>query len=768
VARTLTVSAVPNWTLDYQNGALALPYFVNAGIPPEAHGGSSQSGWKTPAQLNDCDDIFVMPHADPKWATHGHLLDWNLDSKGSIWTGCHAGSALENMYNPANPSQQTNFLTKKVTTPGPGIILPVLGSTAYAQNTLILWGNHDDGTLPYSYHDNQDPVMQFMGTMDAAVLNGSEQVYIPVKGVGSGWRPTTVHGVYDPDHPQAATVPATENDVAAIVAYGYGFGDPNRGYVMMEASHKFQGTTPPYIAAQRVFFNFSFLSGKLKTPDPEITTSFPTIVSGTTQELTFNVEPPRTIDEFTILWTSSCGGTFSPNNAQTVQFTAPIVTQPTNCIIRVELIDLCGRTYSSTTPTTITCDLQVTTTLNPPCYGLTNGSVVMSISNGTAPYAWNWTRSGGGSGSGTGTTISGLSPGTYTVTVSANGGSGCSKTFTVTLTENPQIVPVATPVHVLCNGASTGGVNLSVSGGSPGYTYAWTKTGGGFSATTQNISGLTPGTYHVTVTDSKGCTAAASATVTQPDAITVTPAITNLTCNGQNTGSISLAGVDAVTGGVGPYTYLWSNGSAASAITNLAAGTYSVTVTDANGCTKLQSGITVTQPSAITISSAVASPILCNGGTSTITVTASGGTGSLQYSLNGGTYQSGNQFTGITASAAPYIINVIDANNCTVTTTVTVTQPAALSLSAVITPETCTGDADGDIVLTVTGGSSGYTYDWSNDGYENPDNDSKDLVNVPAGTYTVIVTDSNGCTATGTYTITIAYPEPVQPSEINH
>jgi hypothetical protein len=772
VAKTLTVSAMPNWTLDYQNGAIALPYFANAGIPPSAYGGNLQSGWKTPAQLNDCDDVFVMPHADPKWATHSNLLDWNLNSKGSIWTGCHAGSALENMYNPANPSQQTNFLTKKVTTPGTGIILPVFGSTAYSQNSLILWENHDDGTPPYSYHDNQDPVMQFMGIIDAAVLNGSEQIYIPVKGVGSGWRESTVHGVYDPDHPEAASVPASENDVAAVVAYGRGFGDPNRGWVMMEASHKFQGTTAPFIAAQRIFFNFSFLAGKTKSPDPEISTTFPNVPSGGSEQLSISVSPPRTIDEFTVQWTSSCGGSFTqliPEDKSKIIFNAPVVSSPTNCNITVTLTDGCNRSYKATGILLITCNLQVATTINSPCFGQSNGSIVMNITGGTPNYNWSWTRTGGGTGSGSGTssptTISGLAAGTYTVTVASNSGAGCSKTFTVTLTANPAIIANATPVNVLCNGASTGSVNLTVSGGTPGYTYTWTRTGGGYSATTQNINGLPAGIYNVTVTDSKGCTQTASATVTQPDAITVTPSITNLTCNGQSTGSITLV-PDLVTGGLPPYTYLWSNGSASPTISNLAAGSYSVTVTDANGCTKLQSGISVTQPSAITASAGF-SAISCNGGTSIITVTASGGTGTLQYSLNGASYQPGNQFTGISASATPYIISVKDANNCTTTTSVTVTQPAPLALSATVAPETCTGFNDGAITLNVSGGTGTYTFNWSD--LDPPPAEPQNRTGLAGGTYSVTVTDANNCSVTlSNIVVPVTNPNPVQPGGINH
>ncbi len=765
VFKTLTVSSSPRWTLDKQNGKIALPFFANAGIPPSAHGGLTNTLWKLPADLNDCDDIFVMPHADPLWSTHQNLLPWNLNSKGSIWLGCHAGSALENLFNPSNPSQQMNFLSNKVTTPGPGIVLPPsIVTVAYAQNSLIVWTNHDDGTPPYSYSNPADPIMQFMGIMDAATLNGSEQIFIPVNGVNSGWRSTTVTGVFDPDHPERAS--NEERHRAAVLAYGRGFGDVNRGYVMMQGAHNIAGgTTPANIAAQRAFFNFSFLSSKVKSPDPQVTTDFTTILSGTTQTLGFSVQPPRYIEEFTVAWSSTCGGTFSPASPPSptsIQFTAPIVTSPINCDVTITLTDLCGRVYKSTSIVPVVCGITVTTVATPACFGQSNGSIAMNITGASGPFVWTWNRSGGGSGSGSGTTISGLAPGSYRVTVTANNGTGCSNTFTTSVVQNPQIFATASPVNVLCFGG-TGGVNLTVTGGTPGYTYSWTKSPSPtVIATSQNLSGVTPGTYNVTVTDSRNCTATASATVTQPAAISFNPSVINLLCNGVSTGSIN----PQVSGGTPNYTYLWNDGNTSAIRNNLAAGNYSVIVTDANGCSANSGTITVTQPTAIT-ASANAPAIGCNGGNTTITVTASGGTGTLEYSLNGGTYQSSNQFTGVTASPTPYIITVRDANLCTRTTSITVTQPAPIQISAAVTPEFCTGDNDGAITLTVTGGTGPYTFNWTD--LTPPPVEPQNRTGLAGGTYSVTVTDANNCSATlSNIMVPVTNPEPVAPGSINH
>ena len=140
-----TLRNVPRWTLDKKNGKLAVEYFMNAGIPQDAYGGNNGAGWKNPSELDCCDDLFVLPHAEPSWAVHQRLYSWNLECKGGLWDGCTSGSAIENMVNPSDRNQQTNFLTVK----DPAF----KGSSGiYANsNTLMLWGTHKDGTPPYTH-----------------------------------------------------------------------------------------------------------------------------------------------------------------------------------------------------------------------------------------------------------------------------------------------------------------------------------------------------------------------------------------------------------------------------------------------------------------------------------------------------------------------------------------------------------------------------------------------------------------------------------------
>ena len=759
------IYSAPRWTLDKQNGAIAQGYLNNAGIPATAYGGSTNTNWKNPADLGACDDIFAMPHADPTWATHNNLIAWNSTYKGSIWLGCTAGSALHNMFNPANINQQGNFLTDKtmVTTaanPNPGtgqntgVILPSLGTKTYCQNTLLLWTNHNVGSLPYTYENSGDPVMQFMGSMDASLTYGAEQIYIPM--ISGGWLSTTTVSVYDPDHTQK--VDGAYNHRAALVVYGYGFGNSNNGKVMIQAAHSAtRDTKPDNIAAQRAFLNFSLLAAKVTAPEPTVTFELGTIASGSSSAVTFSLGGTRTVSEFDIAWSSSCGGSFSPTNTQNTTFTAPGVASPTTCLLTVTLTEkaACGKVYSSSVGANIICSVIISPMVHASCYGQNNGSIDMNITGGAGPYVWTWTKTGGGTGSGSGTTISNLVPGTYTVHVISSNGLGCDATFTTTITENPQISLSSTPSNILCYGSATGSVNAILSGGTPPYIYSWSN-----GASTQNLSQVIAGTYTLTVTDSKGCTATTSSTITQPTTIVATPTVTNVSSYGLLDGSVSLA----VSGGVSPYSYLWSDGATTKDRSGLAAGTYSVVVTDANGCLRTVNGITITQPAALTLT-AGASAILCYGvGNSTITASGGGGVGSLQYSLNGGTYQSSNIFSNVVVSSTPYTITVKDGLGMTKSTSVTVSQPSPIVLSFAKTNESCPGGLNGAVTLTASGGTGTYTYDWAD---VSGTNNSKDRTGLAAGTYSVTVTDTNACTATSSVIIADISTNPVTPGTIS-
>ncbi len=227
----------------------------------------------------------------------------------------------------------------------------------------------------------------------------------------------------------------------------------------------------------------------------------------------------------------------------------------------------------------------------------------------------------------------------------------------------------------------------------------------------------------MTVTDSNGCTATTSTTITQPAAVlALSSTQVDVLCNGNNTGSINLT----VTGGTATYTYLWSNSSTIEDPQNLVAGTYSVTVTDANGCTATTNA-TLTQPAAALALSTTQVDVLCNGNnTGSINLTVTGGTATYTYLWsNGSTIEDPQNLT-----SGTYSVTVTDANGCTATTSATITEPAAvLALSTTQVDVLCNGNNTGSINLTVTGGTATYTYLWSNG------STIEDPLNLVAGTY---------------------------------
>ncbi|SDV99783.1 Por secretion system C-terminal sorting domain-containing protein [Flavobacterium degerlachei] len=370
---------------------------------------------------------------------------------------------------------------------------------------------------------------------------------------------------------------------------------------------------------------------------------------------------------------------------------------------------------------------------NVSCKNGNDGAVKANVSGGTAPYTYQWAGSPTGDGT---DSVTGLTAGTYGLTVTdAN---GCVSTSSVTITEPALLVATAVVnVNVTCNGLFDGEATAAATGGTAPYTYLWSNA-----ATTARISGVASGTYNVTATDANGCTSASSVTITEPTALSASIASqTNVSCNGGANGSSTVT----VTGGTAPYTYLWSNGATTASITGVIAGTYNVTVTDANGCTSATS-VKITQPTVLSASIASQTNISCNGvatGSSTVTVT--GGTAPYTYLWsNGATTAS---ITGVIAGT--YNVTATDANGCTSVTSVTITEPTALSASiASQTNISCNGDATGSSIVSVTGGTAPYTYLWSNGAT------TASITGVIAGTYNVTATDANGCTSATSVTIT--------------
>jgi hypothetical protein len=399
----------------------------------------------------------------------------------------------------------------------------------------------------------------------------------------------------------------------------------------------------------------------------------------------------------------------------------------------------------------------ITSQTNVSCNGLSNGSVNLSVTGGTpisgggASYTYSWSNSVSTED------LSSLVAGTYSVVVTdAN---SCTATASVTITQPATLVPsITSSSNVSCNGLSNGSVNLSVtggtaiSGGGANYTYSWSN-----SVSTEDLSSLVSGTYSVVVTDANSCTATASVTITQPAALV--PSITsstNVSCNGLSNGSVNLSvtGGTAISGGGANYTYSWSNSASTEDLSSLVSGTYSVVVTDANSCTATAS-VTITQPATLVPSITSSTNVSCNGlSNGSVNLSVTGGTpisgGGASYTYSWSNSASTEDLSSLVAGT--YSVVVTDANSCTATASVTITQPVVLLASiSSSTNATCNGFADGTVNLSVTGGTSlpsNYSYSWSNSSI------TEDLSGLAAGTYSVVVTDANSCTATASVTIT--------------
>jgi hypothetical protein len=530
-------------------------------------------------------------------------------------------------------------------------------------------------------------------------------------------------------------------------------------------------------------FEFTCLTTPGNTP---VTTTFTNLASNVKQKLvtagTFNGRRfaehngVTSSNVFTFRWTAPTAGTGS------IKFYA--------CGLAVNGLngdngDNASAGASLTlTESVVTNPLSVTGTVtNVSCNGGNNGAISITPAGGTSPYTYNW---GGGI---TAQNRSNLAAGTYTVTVTDNTSATSTATFTVT--QPAAVTASGTPTNILCNGGNNGAINITAAGGTGPYTYNW-----GSGVTTEDRTNLTAGTYTVTVTDTRSCTGTATFTLTQPAAVSVSGTPTNILCNGGNNGAINIT----ATGGTAPYTYNWGNSVTTEDRTNLTAGTYTVTVSDSRSCTGTAT-YTLTQPAALSASNTPGT-INCFGGNTTIAVTGSGGTspytGTGTFTVTAGNYSytvtdnngctattaaNITQPTQLTASAnnitipctggsgtvtvtasggtAPYTgtgnftvttpgiqnYQVTDSKGCTATATSTVSSSSGLSVTGNTTSLTCNGVCNGAVNVTVTGGSSPYTYAWSNN------TTTPNQTGLCAGTYTQTVTDNANCSIVNSFVV---------------
>lgn len=390
---------------------------------------------------------------------------------------------------------------------------------------------------------------------------------------------------------------------------------------------------------------------------------------------------------------------------------------------------------TATAQTTVTQPDTLQTTLNtqpPPCFG-SLGQISSQTQGGTLPYAYLWSDSANNDLS-----LS-IGAGSYTLTVTdAN---ACTATAQANLNEPPLLTIDEVSINdALCFGTASGSIGVSVGGGTAVYQYTWSNTANN----TANIGNLPADTYTLTVTDANACTATQSYTIAQPTPLLLQLYTDTIACFGGTAGVYSTA-----QGGIAnTYAYQWSNGNNTSQIDAALAASYTLTVTDVNGCSITQS-INLVQPPILQSSVQTLSPTCYDSANGAAEASSSGGT--MPYSYAWSSLIADTTFFANNLVAGNYALTVTDANNCTVALSFNIAAPDTLTISASSTAAPC-ANTNGTLNASVSGGNGGYVYTWSNGA-------STANTLAAAGDYTLTVTDALGCSASAQ--VGVSQPNPL-------
>jgi len=418
----------------------------------------------------------------------------------------------------------------------------------------------------------------------------------------------------------------------------------------------------------------------------------------------------------------------------------PMVSPNVTTIYTVTVTDATPHTATASVTITVNPVPQIDSfhIVNVGCNDSATGSICAYASGADGPFTYHWSNGS------TNQCITHLIAWSY-YSVTVTNSLGCSTIVDTAVSQPAPMTVSFTDVNVTCNGQSNGSINTIVSGGVPPYEFEWSN--GAFNI--QEMPNLSYGIYGLTIIDANACSITNSTTITQPSALHDSIAVTNVSCFGGSNGSAC----NYVTGGTPGYNYYWADGANTSCTLGVPTGIYSVTVTDANGCTATASG-SITQPALITQTDSVGNASCINVFDGTITVTASGGTRPYLYSVNGGTLQSSNLFTGL--AAGTYAVQVTDNAGCSNTAEAVINITYSVTGGFVSqTGISCYGGSDITIVQ-LTGGISPYQYSINGTVFQ----PSGEFIGLTAAEYVFTARDSRGCTAFIPDTIT-------QPAALN-
>lgn len=394
------------------------------------------------------------------------------------------------------------------------------------------------------------------------------------------------------------------------------------------------------------------------------------------------------------------------------------ITDNGSCSIVTQIFTV-GNTPNGVTASTVVTDASCSN----------NGTVDLTVVGATNPLTFAWSNLE------VTEDIINLGAGTYGYTVTDANGCQVTGSANVIQTNGNITYTFITSSETCGNGL--GAIDLTPAGGAAPYTFVWSN-----GSTTEDLSGLSAGTYSCTITDAGGCSITTSAINISNLAGTLS--ITNVIATNE-TCSNGLGNIDiSVTGGANPITFLWSTGATTEDISGLSSGTYSVTVTDGNGCQTTTTAVINSSAGAMAITQPIVTNENCSNGQGAVNITITGAQTPVTYVWsNGATSQ---DITGLTAGS--YSVTAMDANGCTVNGTYSVTNNGtSLAIaSASISDEYC-GSGSGSVTANVTGGVAPYTYLWSNGAT------TATINNLSAGTYSVVVTDAGGCSVNGSYTV---------------